>query len=343
MTAFANAGGGDLIFGIEEDGQGQALSISPQMIVNWDEEIRRLQDILMHSVEAHMPGVKFHPVPVSVGGKTGYSLVIRVPQSWAGPHRVKTNQHFYVREGLRKRQLDIPEIRSLFLQSESQSQRVRDFRTERIGKILVGEAPHRLVDGPLLVVHLIPTQATRGLVQIDPVPYMNHRDLPIMGTRSGRARLNIDGALSVRTEQSNGETHGYSQFFRNGFFESTFVLTNRFNQGHIILHSGFYEKYLIALLDNFRSELKLLNLDPECAILVSLTRANETQLGVLDHWDTLESRQFDRNILILPDVVARSDVVSSQALRPVFDLMCQAAGLAGSRNFNAAGEWVPPG
>lgn len=342
-TAFANSGGGDLIFGVEEDGQAQALAVVPQAIPNADQEIRRLQDFLLNLAEPRLPGVKIHAVQVSVAGIDGYVIVVRIPQSWAGPHRVKTNQHFFIRDGLRKRQLDVPELRSIFLRTENQARRVNDFRTERLGKILSGDAPHRLVDGPVLVAHLIPTQAALGLVQVDPVPYTNQRGLPVLGVTGGMARLNIDGALVVRNETPQGETHGYSQFFRNGFFESTYVLARRNGEGRAVLPSTAYERDLITLLGAFRGELDHLGVNYECAVMLSLLRADEVKLGVRSDWGFDEPHQtlFDRKILVLPDVLARSDATPEQEMKPVFDLMWQAAGFVGSRNYDAAGQWVP--
>lgn len=342
-TAFANAGGGDLIFGVEEDGLAVASALVPQTIANPDQEVRRLQDLLMNLAEPRLPGVQVHAVQISVDGIDGYAIIVRVPQSWAGPHRVKTNQHFFIREGLRKRQLDVPEIRSLFLCSENQSKRVRDFRIERLGAILSGEAPSRLIDGPVLVAHIVPTQAALGLIQVDPVPYTNQRGLPVLGKDAGMARLNVDGALVVRNEDQNGQTHGYSQFFRSGFFESTFVLSHRDANGLAILASINYEQNLIALLGRFRGELDRLGIDVECAVMLSLLRANEVKLGVRSDWNILEPHQtlFDRKTLVLPDVLARSDATPAHALRPVFDLVWQAAGFNGSRNYNAAGDWAP--
>lgn len=342
-TAFANSGGGDLVFGVDEDGQAQAWRVMPQVIPNVDQEIRRLQDFILNLAEPRLPGVKVHGVQVSVAGTDGYVIVVRIPQSWAGPHRVKTNQHFFIRDGLRKRQLDVPEIRSLFLRTENQTQKVNDFRTERLGQILSGNAPQRLVDGPVLVVHLIPTQAALGLVQIDPVPYTNQGRLPVIGTSGGLARLNLDGALVVRNETPQGETHGYSQFFRNGFFESTLVLTRRMEDGRVLLASPSYEEYLIALLGNFRGELDRLGINYECAVMLSLVRADEVRLGVQSDWGFDDPHQtlFDRKILVLPDIVARSEVSPEKAMKPAFDLMWQAAGFVGSRNYNNVGEWAP--
>lgn len=130
-----------------------------------------MPDFILNLAEPRLPGVQVHSVEVTEGATTGYVLVIRVAQSWEAPHRVKTNQHVYVREGLRKRPLDVRELRALFVRTESQAQRVRDFRSDRLAKILTGDTPTPLKSGPQLVIHAIPTQAALGLVQIDPVPY----------------------------------------------------------------------------------------------------------------------------------------------------------------------------
>ncbi|WP_176256714.1 AlbA family DNA-binding domain-containing protein [Derxia lacustris] len=342
VTAFANAGGGDIIFGMDETADAQASVIVPQTLVSADEEVRRIQDFILNLAEPRLPGTQVHAVAVTGAGTSGHAVIVRIPQSWAGPHRSKPNLHFYVRDGLRNRQLDVPEIRGLFLRSESQAQRVRDFRVDRLGKILSGEAPHRLVPGSLLVVHLVPTQAALGLVQVDPVPYSDRRNLPVLGAMSGRARLNIDGALYVRNSGPAG-THGYSQFFRNGFFESTHVLTGRNPAGKAHLGSLSYEEQLITLLGAFRAELIHLSIEPELSVMLSILGADDAQLGVEATYDFLEDHQtfFDRRALLLPDVLAQSGVVPEQALKPVFDLVWQAAGFPGSRNYNAAGEWAP--
>ena len=191
--------------------------------------------------------------------------------------------------------------------------------------------------------HLIPTQAALGLVQIDPVPYTNERRLPIIGTQGGMARLNLDGALVLRNETPQGETHGYSQFFRNGFFECTYVLSGGTGQGRVPLRSLQYESDLISLLKSFRGELDRLGINYECAVMLSLLRADQVQLAVRSNWDLDVPNQtlFDRKILVLPDILARLDVTPEQAMKPAFDMMWQAAGFVGSRNYNAAGEWAP--
>ena len=51
--------------------------------------------------------------------------------------------------------------------------------------------------------------------------------------------------------------------------------------------------------------------------------------------------RFDRKTLVLPDVLLPADVAPAMALRPVFDLVWQSAGMEGSDNYNETGDWKP--
>lgn len=343
VSAFANAGGGDVVYGVDEDGAGQASSLVPQVVGNINAAVLRMQDLLLHQVEPRIPGVQVFPVPVTVAGTAGHAIIIRAPQSWAGPHRVRLSQHFYVREGRRKRQLDVPEIRGLFLRSESQGQRVRDFRTERLGRILSGEAFYRLVEGPLLVAHLVPVQSMVGLVQIDPVTYAQQRHVPLIGATAGWARINIDGALAIRNPDAGG-THGYSQLFRNGALEATKVYPRRPGEQFANLPSTAYEQHIIELLRSFRAELVHHGIEAGCTVMLSLLQADKFKLGVRQGLEFFDERQtlFDRSTVLVPDILADAAQSPEHALKPAFDLLWQAAGFERSRNFDAAGNWAPP-
>lgn len=337
ISAFANSGGGDIIYGVEEYA-GSAARITP-CTGNPDKETARLLDILANTVEPRLPPVQTQVVSVS----GGFVLVVRVPKSWAAPHRVIANRHFYIRENNRKRALNVPEIRSLVIGSETQRERVRKFRERRLGELVAGRAPVRLAPGPALVVHLVPSAAIIGQFAVDPIPYMTgKRYLPIVGAEEGgrAARVNIDGALAVRTTRDSGAP-GYSQFFRDGSFESVKVFSpNEVNQ--VVLPSAGYERHLIQLLTAFRKELEQLEFPADLVCMLSLTRADEVVFGVSRSDFILSSDQgrFDRDLLMWPDVELSEADAAERALRPVFDMVWQAAGLHQSFNYDENGNWV---
>lgn len=78
VSAFANAGGGDLIYGMEEDDEGRATALVP-LQDNSDETTLRIADLLMTGIEQRIPGMQVQPVPVTAGGVAGTVFVIQVP------------------------------------------------------------------------------------------------------------------------------------------------------------------------------------------------------------------------------------------------------------------------
>jgi hypothetical protein len=343
VTAFANAGGGDLVFGVEEDANAQAAAVVPQEFNSVDLEVRRVQDFILELAEPRLPGVQVQAVPVSDGARSGHAVVIRVPESWAGPHRSKVNLHFYVREGLRNRQLDIPEIRGLFLRSENQAQRMRDFRAARLAQVVTGQTPVKLSDRPKLVVHAIPTQAALGQVFIDPVQYTKgRRTLPVLGTLPvSPVTLNLDGAFGPIVSPGN-QAPGYTQQFREGYFEAVWELAPFGDVTKPVLPGSAYESYVNQFLGNVRGEAAASNVAQQLAVFVSLIGANEAVLagpsGMGRGWG-YSVKGFDRKDILLPDVLIQPDESIGHGMRPAYDLMCQAAGYEGSPNYGADGEW----
>lgn len=342
VTAFANAGGGDIVYGVCESG-GQARVLVPCVQDDWDALIRKLQDYLLNQVEPRVPGVQFQQISLSVGRESGKALIVRVPQSWAGPHRVKTNQHFYIRSGLRNHQLDVPELRDLFLRSTAMGQRIRDFRTERLGRILSGETPVPLAAGPALVVHVVPTQAALGGVQIDVAQYVTPGTLhvPRLGRMMGYStRINLDGAVLVGHQSDRGECPAYTVLFRNGFVEGVCVLNRRPERERAVLPSRMFEDWVITFLSGVRAEMQRQGVTLELSVMLSLLRARDVELG-LDHLFPdygSEQGKFDRDVVALPDVLTQGEMPPAQALKPVFDILWQAAGCPGSANYHAQGH-----
>jgi hypothetical protein len=231
------------------------------------------------------------------------------------------------------------EIRGLVLRNENQGQRIKDFRAERLGRILAGETPHPIAEAPVLVAHLVPTQAALEIAQINPAIYAQQRYLPLFGHTSNLARMNVDGALSLSQATPSGEIPGYSQFFRSGFFEATYVAPT-FGGPQRVLQSTTIERSLITLLTEFRAELVHFGIDAEVAVMVSLLHADKLVLSTPPVPPTERNGReatFDRKVVLLPDVLTQGDSAADQALRPMFDLLWQSAGYTRSFSYDESG------
>lgn len=330
VIAFANAGGGDLVYGIDEDGDARAQEVVPQRFDSVDIEVRRLQDFMLNSVEPRIQGAQVQAVLVG----EGHAVVVRVPQSWAGPHRSRMNCHFYVRDGLRNRQLDVPEIRALFLRSDSQAQRMRDFRSDRLAKIITGQTPVPMGSGAKLIVHAISTQAVQGGAVMDPLVYFGQRrNLPRLGETLSGVKLNLDGAYSGTSDD------GYTQHFRQGYFEGVWSIPVRDGSAPW-LPGVAYERAVNRFLGGARSEFALFGLAEELAAFLAVIGADTVNLSAPSDFGGHELQKFDRQDVLLPDVLIEPGVSIGRGMRPAFDLMCQAAGYLGSPNYGDDGEWT---
>ena len=138
VSSFANAGGGDVVFGVDESGG--APTDLEGLADNLDAATLRLEGSIRDGVAPRIQGVRTRRVPLRNGRS---ALVLRVPRSFARPHVVTFKNHwkFFTRSSNGKHQMDVDEVRAAFLGSEAIAERVRAFRADRLGRVAFGEGP----------------------------------------------------------------------------------------------------------------------------------------------------------------------------------------------------------
>jgi hypothetical protein len=160
VTSFANAAGGDLIFGVRERREAgrptaeiEALAGLPGL--NVDAERLRLEALIRDGIAPRMPLVSFHKISRDPEPPC---FLLRVPRSWVGLHMVtyKNYSRFYSRTSAGKYQLDVHEIRAGFVAAEVVIERLRRFRVERVARALALETPMPIASGPKLILHALP-------------------------------------------------------------------------------------------------------------------------------------------------------------------------------------------
>src|SRR5436309_11959140 len=111
ISSFANDSGGHLIIGMEEE-QGVPKGLSGLPISDMDAEISRLDQILRNGIEPRIPGLRISSVRLK--SPTSSSVIlIRIPKSFALPHRITAHDVFYARSSNGKYGLDMLQIRNL--------------------------------------------------------------------------------------------------------------------------------------------------------------------------------------------------------------------------------------
>lgn len=248
VSSFANASGGDLIYGIREQ-SGVPIELNGLELSDVDAEILRLESCIQTGIAPRLFRiVETHPVALPT--KQRYAIVIRVRKSWAAPHMVtfKNDAKFFSRNSRGKYQLDVSELRSAFVLSETVAEHIRSFRTERLSTIMAGEAPEALDESaPKIVLHIVPFGAFElsakpnlgVLTQVDHVRLLE----PVRLSSGGfpAPQYNFDGLL-VSVQDA------YTQIFRNGSIESVDTSILSASREHRFTSGSIYETRLLQAI-----------------------------------------------------------------------------------------------
>jgi len=342
VSSFANGSGGHLILGIRET-DGVPTELAGLEIANLDSEKLRLENIIRDGVEPRIPGVGIREIPLK---NKKVAIVIRVPRSWALPHMVtfKAHSRFYSRNSAGKYPLDVSEIRALFALSETTTERIRNFRVERLARIVARETPIVVNEGPKMVLHIIPLNAFDPAARFDVSPLGRNIPRP-MYTSSWDGRINFDGFLSFRKSHDSPSARTYLQVFRNGSIEAveTLLLRASKDSGHEerLIPSVAYEKELLDALPRFLDIQRQLGVEPPLFVMLSLLDVADYAMAV-DHsrfyWH--DDYPIDRDSLLIPEVIVegfRCD--HAEVMRPIFDAVWNAAGWPRSMNYDEKGKW----
>lgn len=320
VSSFANAAGGDLIFGIKEV-KGVPTELCGLTIANVDDKKLRLENIIRNGIKPRIPGISIREIPLQ---SSKVVIIIRIPRSWVLPHMVtfKNLSRFYSRNSTGKYQLDVPEIRALFALSETTTERIRNFRRGRLSNIVSGETPVALIkDRPKVILHIIPFGAFDPSVKFD---------ISILPKRGERFGYNFDGLLKYEAFfQSLADT--YLQIFRNGIIESVRVYD--FEQ----IPSELYERELLRDLSDYLLLQKRLGIEPPLFIMLSLLDVKGYTMAITRG----KTAAIDRDALPVPEIMIENiDCDPAEVMRPLFDTVWNAAGWPRSMNYNEKGEWV---
>lgn len=342
VTALANSSGGFLLFGVSET-NAVASAIPGVVRSNLDQAILRLDNLMRDSVKPRVIGVRMRPIPISDEHAV---LAVHIPRSMQSPHMVAYGglSRFFGRNSRGKYRLDVDELRSAFLASATAEERVERFRAERLLRIQSGDTPVRLDAAEKLVLHVVPLLGRPGTNLLDPNAVTElFPQLKPMWSGSPEYRFNLRGIALHPRLQDDGSTFSYLQVFRDGSFEAVTTGPIRREEDQNYIRSLEVEPLLIKSTRDYLTAQTRLGVEGPRLVMVSF-------LGIKDYMvlPKTENRHwlsyglplpFDD--LILPEVQATDDTVdSAELLRPVLDVMWQAAGWDRSQNYNEEGKWI---
>lgn len=350
VSSFANASGGDLIFGISQDnitGIPQA-PLEGLEIKNVDQEILRLEQIIRDGIEPNIPSslITTQPVPLS-NSKT--VLIIRIFKSWLGPHRVtfQSWDRFYSRSTNGKYRLDITELRAAFILSETRTERIRKFIENRISNLMANETPIPIFEDAKIVLHFIPVDSFNPAQRFDieQLVQNSYSKLKPLFAAGYRGKYNLDGYITYSKFEVEPKAYSYLQIFRNGIIEvvDTYLLRIRNEAEKPLIYLNEIENRLINFYPNYIEIFQKLSIPPPIFVFLNLLRvrgyiAKVSQIPF--PFDRIYP--IDRDLLLLPEVIIEDYTIeATKILRPCFDSMWNACGFPKSINFDKNGEYKP--
>jgi len=355
-SSFANAAGGWLLYGIREarDEDDRCLGIPAEVVglssnLTDDELIRAADDALRHGL---MPRLDARARVVDGFEGGARVLVVHVVRSFRAPHMVASGRaKFFSRSNAGKEEMDAEQLRVSFGVAGSLSEQVREFRLERVGRVVAHETPVRFHNARgRVVLHLVPLSAFSASLAESGIPQRaadSRHVFPLYDERNAYSHhFNLDGFCFHDELDEDYGASGYVQFFRQGMIEAvdSIMLSLDHRTGAGRLMTAEIETRVEAGLRRYvRVAIDDLGIRGPAVVMLSLVNVRGYMLDV-EEYRLARCRPIDRAQVLLPEVMVEDieDAADPVTLRPIFDAMWQAAGARRSPNLGEDGEWTAP-
>lgn len=220
ISSFANAQGGDIIYGIEER-LGLPVAIHGITVEDRDATQLKLENQLYAGIEPRLPGLRTRWIDC---GDEGFVFLVRVPSSTIAPHRVisgKSNA-FYGRKSNGRYPMDTAELRQAFLASEALPVRMKALHMEAVDAASRGEMPIGIGDDPRAVLSLIPLTFFQQPQDLDITP--ENALMPLRPDGHAEPILMIEGILIHNIPHRTPATRAYALTHRSGRIDMAWTI-----------------------------------------------------------------------------------------------------------------------
>lgn len=339
VSSFANAHGGHLILGIQE-ANGIATKLVGVKCDDPDAEILRMVQILRSGIEPVISGTQIKALPLD---KDRCAFLLRIPRSWNPPHRViaKNINRFYMRHSAGIHEPSIEELRILFSQSSTALEAAKAFRDERIRSIYENEGPRPLIGNGRLIIHIIPTAAFSGMVNINiGAAHEAHQHFRPLASMGMTPRFNYYGFIN---ERGGDDNYGYTQVFRNGSLEATMANLVRERDGSLGIPGLKVERSIFEVLSSYIFGLRDIGVPPPLIIMITFEGVGGAHYhAIRNDWDGYYPT-LPNDLICLPECFLEDygePISHHRAVRPAFDALWNAIGYSEAQLFNEEGQWI---
>ncbi len=229
--------------------------------------------------------------------------------------------------------------------------RLRGFHRERIDKITAAAAPVELLDGGMLVLHVLPLSSAeqsraQAFAEISQQP---GRFPPIKGSVLG-TRINHEGMLTASNAKGFKEPQrAYVMVFLSGALEAVASSLSRGADQRFMLLPDI-EAMIVEYAALYTRRPAACGIEPPFAVFVSLIDVKDremlhTSIPVGAFPEDLPSGTLAAERLDFQECLFETEPADAQAcatlLRPILDHLANAAGLTKTTCFDDAGVYIP--
>lgn len=252
----------------------------------------------------------------------------------------------FARNSAGAHEMSMEELRASFSMAASAYDRARAFRSERGALIDALETPIPIVPDPdRLVLHLVPLSAFGGpgsKIDLNRAGALLTQLSPIGAHGGFNSRINYEGFITYRPTDPS---HGYTQLFRNGVVEAVFTDIVRESQRYSKPIPGqAIEQYVVEVVPSYLEALRLLEVSTPVLMMLTLQNVKgATYVVGDDQWMFGQPNPINKATLELPESVVEnfgSVLDYHRALRPIFDVLWNAAGFREAGFFDEQGRWT---
>jgi hypothetical protein len=292
VSAFANAAGGDLLYGVDEED-----SVAKELVGVGNEDVPALLNLLRDSIEPRIPGIDHRFVEL---GEDRGVVIFRVPSSVHGPHMVRLGNYrqFFIRGSTGSHPMSTSEVRQVVLKTADWRERADAWRRERVALIQRGEGPCTLDDAMPLIVHVVPLQDA----ELDLTPEPVRRRLTDQCPHGGD-RLTFDGFLTATGTGILGQpTWTYTLWFNDGRAER---VRTRLIESNGTFFGPDIDRRLEESVQQLIAGLSSVGRRPPMLVLATLVAHRGMQIANPQrrHMGPFGSSPLDRDVLFLPPLL----------------------------------------
>lgn len=355
VVAFANASGGDLVIGVEEErdpsGGKTGLPGDANGIPLWapeDDVKRQLAAVLHDNTDPKLTSFEIATVP---GFARGHVVVVRVRRSPAALHMSRLDGRFYRRLSSERVALDARGVREGFLESARTEHVARSFVAERLVLIdaqrgaTAGEFDEPLPvaldmarDEAVLITHLVPSSIADASQRVDVSTFDAREWLSDAGPQLHWAtRYNLDGAVCwpdySGTDPNRPASSIYWQIFRNGALEyvDAHQPNRRVATDGALSGDGVAHEITEAVRGGLRVAAMAGASYPVFVFAALLNVRNRRLVREPGDYGRGPRQGIDRRNVVLPDIAVTDPAPDLAArLKPLFDALWQAGGWQGT-------------